>query len=168
MDAPKGDQALGRRGRIARPEGGVEDLARRAHVRAGVTMTIQAPAHGERRGLPGQRHLGHRPVAVHAADAVGDVGGMVEVDVPRQVVDPDPVQRDVVLQAVANRRQHPGRGEQLGVAGHAQVAGRDAREAVRLYGCMAEAAIEPDLGDVVLVAERDGLFHGDVRPPDPG
>jgi len=50
-------------------------------------MTFEAPAHGQRRRLPHQRHAINRPMARGATDALGDMNRMVEIDVVGQLVD---------------------------------------------------------------------------------
>ena len=56
-----------------------------------VAMAIQAPAHAQLLGLVDLLHLVHSAMAGDAADAPGDVGAVIEVDVVGQVVDPLPM-----------------------------------------------------------------------------
>ena len=72
---------------------GVVDLVLRPQMRAGIAMTVQAESHGERLGLVAKRHAIHLPVTSRAADALGDVNAVVEIDIIRQVVDPVPDDR---------------------------------------------------------------------------
>ena len=87
---------------------------------------------------------------------------MVEVDVIGQLVDALPVDRLVLGQARAYRRQHVGVGPELGVAGHAGFGRRQSCETRFLHRGVAVAAIESETADMVLVAERYRLIAGHV------
>src|SRR5947209_5605705 len=50
-------------------------------VRFGRAMAVQAPLHGQWRSLPHQPHLPDVAVAGGAADALGDMDRMIEIDV---------------------------------------------------------------------------------------
>ena len=53
----------------------------------GIAVTIEAPSHRQRLGLPHQRHGADGTVTRRAADALGDMNRMVEIDVVGQLVD---------------------------------------------------------------------------------
>ena len=56
-------------------------------------MAVQAPAHLQCRGLPGQRHPCDIAVAVGAIDSIADVDRVIEIHEVRQTVDAVPLQR---------------------------------------------------------------------------
>ena len=133
-------------------------------------MAVEAPAHGQRRGLPHQRHVVDRPVTGAASDALGDVDRVIEIDVIRQPVDLAPADRLMEREAGAHRREHLGLGVELRVAGHAGVGRRHARHRRGFDARMAIAAVETETADVMLMTERDWLAGrdgaiGDVLGP---
>src|SRR5436190_22689435 len=67
-------------------------LARLEPARRGA-MAIQAPAHGDAGHPRDAGHPVHAPVARHASHALGEVDGVVEVDVLRKLVDAPPADR---------------------------------------------------------------------------
>src|SRR4051812_39060084 len=58
-----------------------------ADVGGGIPVAVEAPGHAERRELVYHVHLVDAAMALHAADALVDVGAMVEVRELRQLVD---------------------------------------------------------------------------------
>src|ERR1043166_8008785 len=95
---------------------------------------------------------------------------VVEENEIRQIIDAIPLQGLLCGQALAHRREHWRIGPYLRVAGHAGLGRRDSRERGFLNRGMAIAAIEPEPGDVMLMAERHRLlsrhtFIGGVRRP---
>ena len=68
-------------------------------------MTIDAPSHVKRLGLPGERHLVDLPMTGGTAHAFGDVDAVVEVGEIGQIMHPIPFQRLVRRQTVAHRRE---------------------------------------------------------------
>ena len=71
----------------------IENRGSRPKVRRRIAMAVEAPTHCQRRGLSHQRHLRDVAMAGGAADAFGDVDGVIEIDVVRQLVDFVPVDR---------------------------------------------------------------------------
>src|SRR5436190_19900180 len=132
----------------------------RAQMRRRVAMAIEAELHCERLGLIGQRHAIDAAVAGNAADALGDVNVMPEVNVFRQARDTMPGQRSVLSQTLASRRE-PGRaGPDLRVAAHAGVCRRQTCARADLDGAVAITAIKPQPGHVVAMTEWNGLRRG--------
>ena len=128
-----------------------------------VPVAVEAPLHGQRVLLPGDRHLVHPAVAGDAADALLDVDAVVEVDEVRQVVDALPLERRPVAEALPHRLQQRAVGPDLRVAGHAGLGRRDAGEGGLLHGGVAVAAVDAVVRDVVLVAERHRLLERHVQ-----
>jgi hypothetical protein len=121
-------------------------------------MTVEAPLHVERRDATRQRHPVDGAVTGAAADALRDVDAVIEVDETRQVVDTIPFERLPARVRLAQRREHRGVVEKLGMARHARRERRDAREGRGLDRRVAVAAIDAVVADVVLMAERDRLL----------
>ena len=122
-------------------------------MRRWIAVAGEAPAHMERRRFPGQRHVANRPMTLGAADALGNVDAVVEIDVIGQGVDCGPTQRLALGQALAHRCEDFGIGPDLRVASHAGMGRRDARILRDLHRGMAVPAIEAEAADVVLMAE---------------
>ncbi len=66
----------------------IEDFVRRAQLILGGAVAVEAPLHALRLALEDDRHLIHCAVARVAADAAVHVGGVVEINVVGQLVDP--------------------------------------------------------------------------------
>ncbi len=77
----------------------VEDFRPRPDVFLGRLMAIKTPAHEQRVLPPRQRHLVHLPVTRHASDPLAYVNAVIELHEVGEVVDPDPLQVRVGLQA---------------------------------------------------------------------
>src|ERR1039458_4701854 len=58
----------------------IEYLGARTQIILRSVVAIQAPAHIERLGAPGDIHLRDRAVAGGAADALGNVNAVIEID----------------------------------------------------------------------------------------
>src|SRR4029079_13747499 len=99
----------------------VEDLVARADVFRRVAVAIQAPPHHQRVLLVHQRHAVDAPVARGAADALGDVDAVVEVDEVRQVVHAGPFERPVLAEAGAHRLEDRRVGPDLRGAGYSRL-----------------------------------------------
>ena len=113
------------RGRIGRPAPlRVVDLVFWTQLRAGVTVTVQTELHREAPRFVAEGHPIYLPVTIRAADAFGDMNGVVEIDVVWQIIDPVPDNRLVVDQAMSHGGQKPSVRPNLGVAGHAGVCRR--------------------------------------------
>ena len=141
-----------------------ENIFAAAHVALRVIMAIDAPAHVERIGAVGQRHLANRPVAGGAAYSFIHMNAVVEVDEIRHGVDARPFQRLVRGVTGAHGLQHGTVQPQFGVATHADLRGGNARVGRLLHRGVAVAAIDAVVGNVMLVAEGNRLLprHIDV------
>src|SRR6202012_6137472 len=98
-------------------------------------------------------------------DALGDVDFVIEVDVVRKISHPMPGDRGVVRQALPHRRQHGGVGPYLRMAGHAGIGWRQPGVGGGFNRSVAEAAVDPEAGDVMLMTERHRLLHGPTPMP---
>ena len=146
--------------------GHIENLLARADEFFRLAMALQAPLHIQCLCFPHQRHLVDLAVAGLAADSLVDVDAVVEVNEIGQVVDPVPGDGRIVPEAGAHRFEHGRFAPDLGMAGHAGFCGRDAGKGALFDGGVAVATVESHAGDVVLVAERDGLIQGNIDPGD--
>jgi hypothetical protein len=70
---------------------GVEDLCLGSQVLLGRAVAIDTPAHRQRRDLGDLVHLADLAVACRAADALGHMDAVVEVDEIAQVMDAVPL-----------------------------------------------------------------------------
>ena len=134
-------------------------------MRSRIAVTRHAPIHEQGFVLISEGHLVHPPVAGDAADSLVNVNVVIEIDELRQIVDALPGDRFAAAKTGADRLQH-GAAEpdllmavapDLGMAVHARLGRRDAGEGRILDRGMTVAAIDAELADMVLVAERDGL-----------
>src|ERR1700729_1825346 len=94
VDVVAGNQRLLLAGPGWRPTH-VDHVVLGANPSLGIAVTVDAPLHGERRDLLHGRHLVHTPVTGLAADALGDVDGVIEVHEVGEPVDPLPQDRSV-------------------------------------------------------------------------
>src|SRR5262249_54770132 len=94
------------------------------------------------------------------------VNAVIEVDEVRQIVDPRPLNGLSAAEAVAHGLQHGGVGPDQCMTFHASLRRRNAGKAGLFDRRVAVTAIEPQPGDMVLVAERDGLLRGYVLAGD--
>jgi len=127
-------------------------------------MAFEAPLHPQRCRAPCHRHLVDAAVALAARHPLGDVDAVIEIDEVGQRMDAVPGDRQAGRDAVPQGLEQCGLGEELRMAGQADRCRRQAGECARLHRGMAVAAVEPDIADVVLVAERDRLRHRRVLP----
>ena len=107
-----------------------ELLRRRAQVRRGVAMAVEAPLHLQRLRAPLERHLVDAPVALDAGHALGDVHAVVEVDEVGQHVHALPGDRLVARRALVQLREQRLVAVELRVAAEAHArstAGRHGR-----------------------------------------
>ena len=133
----------------------------------GVAVTVEAPAHTERRHLRDRFHLVDAAVAGDTADSCRHVHAVREIRVVGKLVDANPTHRPAALGAVSNRC------EQLAVphhglmAVHARLRGWNVGDVRNLDRRVTVSAIETKLADVELVAVGDGLNGtvADVRVP---
>ena len=91
-------------------------------------MAIETPFHVERLRFLRQRHLIDAPVTGRAADAFCDVNTVIEIDVARQIVNAIPFQRGARRKTLPDRRQYRRVVEDLRMACHAGLSGRQSRE----------------------------------------
>ncbi len=101
-----------------------------------------------------------------AADALGHVNTVVEVDEVGKLVDARPLQRFSGAVTGANRLEKLGIGPDLRMTVHASFSRRNAGEAGGFDGGMTVAAIDAESGDVVLMAERNWLRLPHTRVSD--
>jgi len=141
----------------------VENLFARTKILFRRAVTAQAPLHLQTFLLVHERHLIHRAVAGVAADTFINVDAVVEVHKVGQLVDARPLQGIARLVTGADRFQQSGVGPDLRMAVHAGFGGRNARKARGLDRSVAVAAIDPEAGDVVLVAEGNRLRLANTR-----
>ena len=92
-------------------------------------MASQAPFHLQTFLLVHDRHLIDRAVAGIAANALGDVNAVIEIDEVGELVDSRPLQRFAGAVAGADRLEQLGVGPDLRVAVHAGLRRRNSREA---------------------------------------
>src|SRR5213079_250124 len=71
---------------IGRLPAQIEDLLARPNESLRVAVAFQAPLHVQGNHLRRQRHAVDAAMARHAADALGDVDAVIEVDEVREVV----------------------------------------------------------------------------------
>src|SRR6202158_2993670 len=103
-----------------------------------------------------------------AADALVDMNTVIEVYEIRQVVHAGPLQRLPAPETGAPRFQDGRVRPDLRVAAHANLSSRKSGDSGLLYRRMAVAAIDAVVGDVMLVAEGNGLFFDDLNIGDVG
>lgn len=136
----------------------VEDGAPRSNIIFGVAMAGQAPSHRKGCRLFHQRHAVHLAVARRAAHALGHVNTVVEIDIVGKLMDPTPMNRLILCQTIAYRRQHRRVGPDLRMTRHARFRRGDFRKPSFLDRFVAIAAIEAETSDMMSVAKRYGLF----------
>src|SRR5947209_5609716 len=125
-------------------------------------MTVEAPLHGERLGLEGKRHAVDASMAGGAPDACVEVNVVRERDELGKVVHARPLDRTAGEIAFTNGRERGSGGPHFGVAIHADSGGGNSGEGRLFDGGVAVAAIDAEASDVVLMAERDGLFARNI------
>jgi len=125
-------------------------------------MTAQTPIHVQRALAPGQRHPVDAPVTRRATDTFVDVDTMVEINEARKIVNPGPLDRLIIAKTIAHGRQYRAIGPDLIVAIHTGFGGRNAGERAVFHRCVAVAAVDAVVADVVLVAEGHRLAAGDA------
>ncbi len=135
----------------------IKDLITGTQILAWIAMASQAPLHLQTFLLVHQRHLVHRPVAGIATDALGDVNAVIEIHEVGELIDARPLQRFARPVAGAHGLEQLGVRPDLRVAIHAGLRWRNSGEARCLDRGVAVAAIDPESGNVVLMAERNRL-----------
>src|SRR5690242_1145195 len=94
-----------------------------------------------------------------AADPLGDVNGMIEVDEVRQLVHAAPLEGPSACECRTQGGEDGSGLEQLRVAGHAGRERRNACESGAPDGAVAVPARDPIVTRVMLVAEGNDLRH---------
>src|SRR6266567_5286 len=79
-----------------------------------------------------------------------------------------PLQRFAAAETGSHRFENGRVRPDLRVAAHANFSGRKSRNGGLLYRCVAVPAIDAIVGDVMFVAERNGLFFDDLNIGDVG
>jgi hypothetical protein len=140
----------------------VENLIARAENRFRIAMAVQAPMHQKRAGLKDQGHLVNLAVARGAANTFVDVNTVIEIDVVREAMDANPLDRFIGSITFAHRLQVAGVVEEHGMAIHAGLGGGHAGSGGGFNAGMTVTAVDAVIADVMLVAELNGLFAGNV------
>jgi hypothetical protein len=123
-------------------------------------MAVQTPLHLQRRVVVHQRHAVDRPMTGIAADALGDVNAVIEIDEIRQVVHARPYQRLPGAEAFPDGFQHRRFGPDLRMTIHARLGRRNAGKPRDFDRGVAVTAIDAQPCDMVLVTERNRLWTG--------
>jgi len=139
----------------------VKDLIAWAEILTGIAMAAQAPLHLQRFRLVHQGHLVDRTVAGVAADALGHVNAVIEINEVGELVHAGPLQRFAGAVAGADGLKELGVGPDLRVAVHARLGRRNSGEAGGLDRGVTVAAVDAESGDVMLMAEWDRLRLAD-------
>ncbi len=130
-----------------------------------VAVTFQTPTHALGLVVPDDVHFVHLAMATGTTDATVHVGGMVEVNVIRGLVDPDPRDWSPVFPTFHHRDQFGAVGFDGTMASHAGLGRGNIRMGRDFHGRVAIPAIHPELVDV----DRVGKFHRLFRlVTDPG
>ena len=135
-----------------------EDFFWRTHVIDGVTVAIQAPAHGERLRAMYDFHLINAAVALQATHSTRDMRGVIEIGVIAQFVHLDPFDGHARLVTLTDLHKTRTVFMNLRVAIHACLRRRHGSVRCRLDGVVAVAAIETKFANVQRVAVRHWLL----------
>ena len=125
-------------------------------------MTLQAPFHPQRFGLPRQRHLIDLAVAGRTPDSLVNVNTMIEIDKVRQIVHSRPLERLTGAITIPNRLEHGRYRPHLGVAVHTDLGGRNTGKGGRLYCRVTISAVDPQATRMMGVTEWYGLLSRNV------
>ena len=136
----------------------IEDFRFRAHIFCRLAVAIQAPGHVESLGAPRQRHLRDLAMARRAANALGDVDAVVEINEVGHGIHTRPRNGDIIAITCVHRREHRGVRPNLRMAHHASLRRRHARERGLFHRCVAIATIDSKFARMMLMAERNGLL----------
>lgn len=140
----------------------------RPHKIFRVAVAAQAPFHVKRMFTPGQRHFAYRPVTGLAANTLFYVNAVIEINIIRQVMHPNPFQRLARPPAFAHRLQHLCGSVNLRVAGHACLGRRNAGKITLFNRSVAVAAVNAQLRHMVPVTERHLLLPHNLGLRDVG
>lgn len=134
----------------------------RAHETLRRAMATEAPLHVQRVLTPRQSHLANRAVTGHAADTFFNVNAVIEINEVWEIIDANPRNRLIVPKTLAHRFEHLSGGMDLRVARHAGVRRGNAGEVALFDGGVAIAAVDAKLGNVMAMAEGNGLLANDA------
>lgn len=126
------------------------------HLR--VAVAVQAPAHRERGGLPGQRHTVDSSMALGTAEPFIYMNAVIEIHEIGQVIDSCPLNRPSRFVAYAHRREIRRSRPQLGMTVHTSLSRWDIRKRRDFNGNMAIAAVQAESAYVMRVTKRKGLL----------
>jgi len=107
-------------------------------------------------------------VAGVAADALRDVNAVIEINEIGKLIDAGPLEGLAGTIAGADWFEQLGVGPDLRVAVHASAGWRNAGETGSFHRRMTIAAVDAEPGDVMLMAERNGLRLAHARISDIG
>ncbi len=125
-----------------------------------MAVAIEAEPHGQRGVLLDRRHLIDAAVAADAADALVHVDRVVEVDELGNLVDPAPLERLVLEEALAHRLEERALVPDLRVAVETELRRRNAGRRRLVDRVVAVAAVDPLVTRVVAVIELQRLLDG--------
>lgn len=128
-------------------------------------MTLKAECHTQGLAVRDDLHFVNLAMALDATDTTIHVSRVIKIRIIGRLVDPDPWHRLAARVAVSNRSEQGAVGLDLVVAVHARLRSRNIGVARLVDVTVAKAAIYPELGYVLLVAEGHRL-HRSI--PDPG
>lgn len=140
------------------PHGG--HLLYRSDKLLGLTVTVQTPGHAEWFSLVDNFHPVDPAVAGLTSHSDTDVDFVVEVSVIGKVMNPDPLDGITTLPTLTHRLKRFTVERNLIVTVHTGLCGRNIGLIGVEYLRMAVLTIEPDLTDVLAVAEWNRLLRG--------
>lgn len=123
-------------------------------------MAFEAPPHAEGGFLMDDVHAIDSAMAFDAADALSDVGAVIEIDIIAQVMHLDPVDGLTGCEAIEDGLEAGAVFMNHGVAIHADLGGGDGGEGCAFDGAVAVAAIEAELPSVERMTVGNGLSWG--------
>ncbi len=141
----------------------VEDLVFGANELLRLPMTVQAPFHVEGFGFPHERHFIDRPVALGAADSLGDVDAVIEENKIGNFIDAVPSEWSTGGQALANRCQQRSVCKQWEDRGHASAGIGNSSKCGFFNRSVTIAAVDAEFLCVVPMAERNRLVERSFR-----
>lgn len=138
--------------------GHVENAILGAHVLRRVAMTIQAPLHPQRSGLPRETHEVDPPMTGGTTDSFMYVDTVVEVNEVREIVDSRLLNRFPGAVTLPYRLKCRCYRSHLRMAIHADLGGRNIGKRRGLDGGMAITAVYSQAARMMFMAERHRLF----------
>src|SRR5262249_34117008 len=124
-----------------------------------VTVASEAPLHVKRCDPRHERHAVHGAMTRAAADSLGNVDRVIEVDKVGQVVHAVPAESLSAREAVPQQGENGRCGEELRMTRHAGRQWGYAGKGSCVHGAVAVAAIDAVVSRVMLVAEGYRLFN---------